>query len=87
MSDEPLTEQIRPSAEPDVLPGRAELDELRQRVAAQDRLIEAILAENEDIHALRRRNHQLEQYVGRILGVPGVRKALEVRRRLLGRSD
>jgi hypothetical protein len=64
-----------------------ELEELRARVAAQDRLIESFISENEDIHALRQRNHQLEQYVGKLLGVPGVRGALKVRRRLLGRPD
>ncbi len=65
----------------------AELEALRARVAAQDRLIAAMLEESEDIHELRRRNHQLEQYIGRILAVPGVRGALKVRRRLMGRSD
>lgn len=67
--------------------GASEIDDLRARVAAQDRLIDSFLAENEDVHALRQRNHQLEQYVGRLLGVPGVRGALKVRRRLLGRPD
>jgi hypothetical protein len=65
----------------------SELDELRRRVAAQDRLIEAMLAENVQIHHLRNRNHELEQYVGRMLAVPGVRGALSVRRRLLGRPS
>ncbi len=66
---------------------RAELDDLRLRVAAQDRLIEAMLSENADIHALRRRNHELEQYLGKLLSFPPVRVALKVRRRILRRPD
>ena len=64
---------------------RAELEELRLRVAAQDRLIEAILAENDDIHVLRRRNHELEQYMGKLLGSAPAQAALKVRRRILRR--
>jgi hypothetical protein len=64
---------------------RAEIEQLRLRIEAQDRLIEAMLAENADIHELRRRNHQLEQYVGKLLALPGVQAALKVRRTLLRR--
>ena len=75
-----------PATEAAVTPDeRAELEELRLRVAAQDRLIEAILAENDDIHALRRRNHELEQYMGKLLGSAPAQAALKVRRKILRR--
>jgi hypothetical protein len=91
---EPATQPVTESATqrstgsvvaPDGRPELDELDELRLRVAAQDRLIEAILAENEDIHALRRRNHELEQYMGKLLGSAPAQAALKVRRKILRR--
>lgn len=63
------------------------VEQLRLRVEAQDRLIEAMVAENADIHELRRRNHQLEQYVGKLLSLPGMRGALRLRRKVLRRPD
>ena len=65
----------------------SELADLQLRLAAQDRLIEAMVDENAEIHELRRRNHQLEQYVGRLLELPGVQAALKVRRRVLRRTE
>lgn len=66
---------------------REELAALRVKVAAQQRLIDAMIEENADIHELRRRNHELEQYVGKLLGYPPVQAALKVRRRVLRRAD
>ncbi|MCB1270089.1 MAG: hypothetical protein M9942_06910 [Microthrixaceae bacterium] len=63
-----------------------ELEELRARVEAQQRMIDAIREENQDIHELHRRNQQLEQYVENLMSVPGLRAALGLRRRLLKRS-
>ncbi|MCP4435909.1 MAG: hypothetical protein GY812_10515 [Actinomycetia bacterium] len=74
-------------SEPTGADGPSELEELRLRVAAQDRLIEAMVDENADIHELRRRNHQLEQYVGKLLTLPGVQAALKVRRKVLRRPE
>lgn len=65
----------------------AELEELRLRVAAQDRLIDSFVAQNADIHELRRRNDQLERYLGRLLSMPAVQHALRLRRRISGRGD
>jgi hypothetical protein len=59
-----------------------ELERLRMRVAAQDRLVAALLEENEDIHALRRRNAELEQRFADFTSMPPVRLALGVRNRL-----
>jgi hypothetical protein len=64
-----------------------ELAALRVKVSAQQRLIDAMIEENADIHELRRRNHELEQYVGKLLGYPPVQAALKVRRRVLRRAD
>lgn len=62
--------------------GDAELAELRLRVAAQDRLIAAIIEENEDIHQLRRRNADLERRFHMIRSVLPVRLLRAVRSRL-----
>ena len=66
---------------------REELEALRLKVSTQQRLIDAMIEENADIHELRRRNHELEQYVGKLLGYAPVQLALKVRRRLLRRPD
>jgi hypothetical protein len=66
---------------------RAELEDLRLRVAAQERMIEAIIEENDDIHSLRRRNLDLEAQVGRLLGNRPAQLALKLRRRILRRPD
>jgi hypothetical protein len=65
----------------------AELRTLRLRVGSQERLIAAMIEENEEIHALRRRNHQLELYLGRVLDLAPVRLALRLRQRLRRRSS
>ncbi len=62
--------------------GTAELDRLRLRVAAQDRLIAAMLEENEDIHRLRRRNWELEQRFQRLRSTFPVNLVLGARRRV-----
>lgn len=60
----------------------SEVDELRLRVAAQDRLIAAMLEENEDIHRLRRRNWELEQRFQRMRSTFPVNVVLGLRRRV-----
>ena len=62
--------------------GTSELDRLRLRVAAQDRLIAAMLEENEDIHRLRRRNWELEQRFQRLRSTFPVNVVLGARRRV-----
>ena len=84
---EPTTSHRADAFEPSVPAPGDELEELRLRVQAQDRLIEAMIDENADIHELRRRNQQLEQYVGKLLAVPGVQGALRIRHRVLRRPD
>ena len=80
-------EPTGPTGDPPRAAEREELEELRSRVAAQQRLIEAMLDENADIHELRRRNHELEQYMGRLLAFAPVRAAIKIRRRILHRPE
>lgn len=59
-----------------------ELVDLRLRVAAQDRLIEAMLVENEQIHELRRSTHAVARIYDRYHTSPAFAAALAVWRRL-----
>jgi hypothetical protein len=63
----------------------AELSELRLRVAAQDRLIAAMLEENQSIHDLRRSTDELARIYHRFRGTPAFDAALAARARLRGR--
>lgn len=60
----------------------AELQELRLRVAAQDRLIAAMLDENEQIHELRRSTHAVARIYDRYHRSPLFAAGLKVWRRL-----
>lgn len=60
----------------------AELTELRLRVAAQDRLIAAMLEENTSIHDLRRSTDELARVYHRFRGTPLFDAALTARSRL-----
>lgn len=60
----------------------SELTELRLRVAAQDRLIAAMLEENESIHDLRRSTDELARIYHRFRGTPAFDAALAARARL-----
>jgi hypothetical protein len=60
----------------------AELQELRLRVAAQDRLIAAMLDENEQIHELRRSTHAVARIYDRYHRSPVFAALLGVWRRL-----
>ncbi|CAN5481756.1 hypothetical protein BH10ACT3_BH10ACT3_24420 [soil metagenome] len=62
----------------------AELSELRLRVAAQDRLIAAMLEENQSIHELRRSTDELARIYHRFRGTPAFDAALAARARLKG---
>lgn len=59
-----------------------ELRELRLRVAAQDRLIAAMLDENEQIHELRRSTHAVARIYHRYHQSPAFAALLGVWRRL-----
>ena len=60
----------------------AELRDLRLRVAAQDRLIAAMIDENESIHQLRRNSHHFVQLYERYSGTFPFDSALAARRRV-----
>lgn len=60
----------------------AELRALRLRVAAQDRLIQAMLDENEQIHDLRRSTHAVARIYDRYHRSPLFAAGLKVWRRL-----
>lgn len=66
----------------DVVSELTELTELRLRVAAQDRLIAAMLEENESIHDLRRSTDELARIYHRFRGTPAFDAALAARARL-----
>lgn len=59
-----------------------ELRDLRLRVAAQDRLIAAMIDENESIHRLRRNSHEFVRLYERYSGTFPFDSALEARRRI-----
>lgn len=62
--------------------GSVELTELRLRVAAQDRLIEAMLEENESIHEIRRNMSELARLYDRLRRSRVVAALLVLRARL-----
>ncbi|MBS1837708.1 MAG: hypothetical protein JST64_08420 [Actinobacteria bacterium] len=59
-----------------------ELADLRLRVAAQDRLIQAMLEENEQIHQLRQSTHAVARIYDRYHSSPVFAAGLRVWRRL-----
>jgi hypothetical protein len=79
-SDTAPTSAIDPTGLPPEV--AAELTELRLRVAAQDRLIAAMLEENESIHDLRRSTDELARIYHRFRGTPVFDAALAARARV-----